>query len=116
MLRKWGDWLREILRVLAESREAVYETTRLSVSFEDGGDGSRVLSQDSVTSQRPRVTGEAALTLGGLREGVLCVHVYVGRGRVGQAGKVREENGNEHLLSTYCMLDTFSVLFVKSFQ
>lgn len=50
------------------------------------------------------------------RGSVECVHVYVGRGKVGQAGKVREENGNEHLLSTYCMLDTFSVLFVKSFQ
>lgn len=44
------------------------------------------------------------------------MHVYVGRGKVGQAGKVSEENGNEHLLSTHCMLDTFSVLFVKSFQ
>ena len=44
------------------------------------------------------------------------MHVCVGRGKVEQAGKVREENGNEHLLSTYCMLDTFSVLFMKSFQ
>ena len=88
MLRKWGDWLREVLRALAESREAVCETTRLSVSFESGGDGSRVLPQDSVTSQRPRVTGEAALTLDGLRQGVLSVCTYVlGGGRWSKQGK-----------------------------
>jgi len=87
-----------------------------SVSFEVGGNGSHISPWDSVTSEGPRVAGEAALTLGGLREGVLnaCM-CMLGVGR-GASRKMREESGNEHLLSTCYMLDTFYMLSMKFLQ
>lgn len=87
-----------------------------SVSFEVGGDGSHISPWDSVTSAAPRVAGEAPLTWGGLREGVLNVCMcMLGVGH-GVSRKVREESGNECLLSTYYMLDSFYMLSKKFYH
>lgn len=53
-----------------------------------------------MTSEGPRLAGEAALTLGGLRGDFECVHVYVWEWDMEQVGKMREESRNEHLVST----------------
>lgn len=52
-----------------------------SVSREGSGAGSRVLAQDAVMSPGAKVTGGAALTLGGLREGGLSVCMSLLGGR-----------------------------------
>lgn len=116
MLRKWRNWLRGIRRTLAAAREAECENTRHLVSSEDGGVGSQVLPQDSVMSQRPRVAGEAPLTLGGLQEGVLSVCTCMLGGGRSASREMETRDGDKHLLSTYCMLDTFSVFYMKSFE
>lgn len=58
-----------------------------------------------MASQRARLTGRAALTLGGLTGSFECVHMCAGREKVVQAGKMREENGNKLLLVlTLCLI------------
>lgn len=114
MLRKWRTGLEKFC---GQNLERLLMRPQCSLFHLRTGDGSQVLPEDDVTSQRPEVKGEAALTLSRSEERSFeLVHMHVGREKVEQTGKMGEESRSKHLLNTFYVLDTFYMLSMQFFQ